>query len=295
MTMRGDTTSLMSRIGLGTVQFGTDYGVSNTAGQVSAPEVAAILRSAHAAGIRVLDTAASYGVAEEILGHSIAPDQNFAIVTKALPLSHGLENIEKRARQSLDLLGRTSAEAILVHAACDLAGPEGPRLWTLLQRLRDEGLYRRIGISAYFDDAPLELARRYQPDLMQLPFSILDQRLLQNGELARIKELGIEIHVRSVFLQGLIFMDSGRLPARLADAGPALSATQVRIRRAGLRPIEAAVGFVLAQDDVDVAVVGVTNRDELAQIIATSAKSMPDFDWRSCAIDDPVALTPSLW
>ncbi|QOZ52004.1 aldo/keto reductase [Bradyrhizobium sp. CCBAU 53338] len=296
MTARNDiTTSLASRIGLGTVQFGTNYGVSNAAGQVPAPEVAAILRSAHAAGVRVLDTAASYGTAEEVLGAALAPDQDFAIVTKALPLSHGLEEVERRARRSLDLLGRSPADAILIHAARDLAGSEGPRLWTLLERLRDEGLYRRIGISAYLDDGPLELARRYRPDLMQLPFSILDQRLRQNGELALLKKLGIEVHARSVFLQGLLFMDSERLPARLAHAGPALAATQARIKQAGLRPIEAAIGFILAQDDVDIAIVGVTSRDELAEIVSASATRLPDFDWRACAIDDPVTLTPSLW
>ncbi|MGY3616563.1 aldo/keto reductase [Bradyrhizobium sp. USDA 10063] len=296
MAARDDiATSPASRIGLGTVQFGTAYGVSNIAGQVPAAEVAAILRSAHAAGIRVLDTAASYGTAEEILGAALAPHQDFAIVTKALPLSHGLEEVERRARRSLDLLGRRPADAILIHAAGDLAGPDGPRLWALLERLRDEGLYRRIGISAYFADGPLELARQYRPDLMQLPFSILDQRLRQNGELALLKQLGIEIHVRSVFLQGLLFMDPARLPPRLAHAGPALANTQARIRQAGLRPIEAAVGFVLAQDHVDVAVVGVTSADELAEIVAASATRVRDLDWRACAIDDPVTLTPSLW
>lgn len=296
MTMRDPTKSRASaKIGLGTVQFGMNYGVSNGAGQVPPPDVAEILRSAHTAGIRILDTAASYGTAEQVLGAALADDQDFAIVTKVLPLSHGLEEIEKRARRSLDLLGRKPAEAILIHSARDLFYSEGPRLWRLLQRLRDEGLYKRIGISAYFDDKPLELARQYQPDLMQLPFSILDQRLRRNGDLARVKQLGIEIHVRSVFLQGLLFMDPMRLPARLANAGPALANTQARIKEAGLGPIEAAIGFALGQDDIDVAVVGVTSRDQLAQIIAASAKHLPDFDWEACAIGDATTLTPSLW
>ncbi|MGY4468397.1 aryl-alcohol dehydrogenase-like predicted oxidoreductase [Bradyrhizobium sp. LB9.1b] len=216
-------------------------------------------------------------------------------MTKALPLSHGLEQVERRARRSLDLLGRRPADAILVHAAGDLAGPDGSRLWALLERLRDEGLYRRIGISAYFADRPLELARRYRPDLMQLPFSLLDQRLQQSGQLALLKELDIEIQVRSVFLQGLLFMDPAQLPPRLAHAGPALANTQARIRQAGVRLIEAALGFVLAQDDVDVTVVGVTNTHELAQIVAALATRVSDIDWRACAIDDPVTLTPSLW
>jgi len=90
-------------------------------------------------------------------------------------------------------------------------------------------------------------------------------------------------------------MDATKLPARLAHAGLPLATIQARIRHAGLQPIEAAVGFVLAQDNIDIAIVGVTSRNELAQIIAASTKPLPDYDWRSCAIDDPIMLTPSLW
>lgn len=296
MSARRDIKSLpASRIGLGTVQFGINYGVSNTTGQVSAPEVSAILATASEGGIRVLDTAASYGTAEQALGRALQPGHRFDIVTKTLPLSHGLEDVENRARRSLEYLGEKQAEAILVHAAQDLVGPDGPRLWALLQRLRDEGLFKRIGISAYFADAPLELARRYRPDLMQIPFSILDQRLLQNGELASLKELGIEIHVRSIFLQGLLMMDPRKLPANLTHAGPALAATRARIREAGLTPVAAGIGFALARSEVDIAVVGVTRSDELSEIVAASAAALPEFDWAACAIDDAIALTPSRW
>ena len=296
MTTRRDTgAASVSRIGLGTVQFGIDYGVSNTAGQVPASEVSTILAAAHEAGIRVLDTAASYGTAEEVLGRAMRPADTFNIVTKTLPLSHGLKEVESRARRSLEYLGRKPADAILVHAAQDLLSPDGPRLWKLLQRLRDEGLFRRIGISAYFADRPLELARRYRPELMQIPFSILDQRLKQNGELAFLKELEIEIHVRSIFLQGLLLMDPKKLPANLAHAGPALAATRTRIAQAGLTPVAAAVGFVLAQKEVDVAIVGVTGRGELSEIVTASAANLGGLDWSTCAIDDALTLTPSRW
>jgi aryl-alcohol dehydrogenase-like predicted oxidoreductase len=287
--------NVASRIGLGTVQFGMDYGVSNPTGKVSAPEVSAILAAAEAAGIRMLDTAASYGSAEQVLGRALRPGHPFAIVTKTLPLRDGLEQVEIRARQSLEYLGTKPVDAILVHAAQNLAGSDGPRLWKLLQRLRDEGLFRRIGISAYVADRPLELARKYRPDIVQIPFSILDQRLKQTGELKSLKELGIEIHVRSIFLQGLLLMEPKNLPAKLAHAGAALAATQARIGKAGLTNLAAAIGFVLAQHEVDIAVVGVTRQSELLEILAAAAEPLPAIDWSACAIDDVLALTPSLW
>jgi aryl-alcohol dehydrogenase-like predicted oxidoreductase len=168
-------------------------------------------------------------------------------------------------------------------------------LWSLLQRLRGEGLCQRIGISAYVNDGPLELAQKYRPDLIQIPFSVLDQRLKRSGALQGLKELQIEVHARSIFLQGLLLMESRKLPARLAHAEPVLAAIRARIERAGLTPIEAAVSFVLGQKEVDVALVGVTRDAELADIIAASAVKCPEFDWAACAIDDPVTLTPSLW
>jgi aryl-alcohol dehydrogenase-like predicted oxidoreductase len=285
----------VSRIGLGTVQFGTDYGVSNTGGEVPVSEVARILAFAHQAGIEVLDTAASYGKAEEAIGVAMQTDHRFRIVTKALPLSHGLDAVEKRARASLALLGRKPVDAILVHAAQDLGGPDGARLWSLLQRLRDEGLYERIGISAYVDGGPLDLARRYRPDLMQVPFSLLDQRIKRSGVLEALKALDIEVHVRSIFLQGLLLMDPGQLPGNLTRSEATLAATRARIRQAGLTPIEAALGFVLGQEEVDIALVGVTRQTELSEIVTASEAKVPKFDWEACAIEDPVTLTPSLW
>ena len=295
MMAHDPSAAAVSRLGLGTVQFGTDYGISNTAGRVPAPEISLILASARRAGIGVIDTAASYGTAEEAIGRALRDADRFRIVTKALPLSHGIEEVETRARHSLGLLGRKPLDAILVHAAQDLAGPDGPRLWSLLQRLRDEGLYERIGISAYVDDGPLELARKFRPDLIQIPFSVLDQRLKRSGTLQELKELQVEVHARSIFLQGLLLMDPRRLPARLAHAAPALAATRARIERAGLTPIEAALGFVLGQGEIDIALVGVTRDAELSEIVTASAARSTEFDWSSCAIDDPVTLTPSLW
>jgi aryl-alcohol dehydrogenase-like predicted oxidoreductase len=285
----------MSRIGLGTVQFGMDYGVSNEVGQVASTEVSEILVAATEAGIRMLDTAASYGAAEEVLGRALLPNHRFDIVTKTLPLSHGLSEVEKRARRSLEYLGQKPLDAILVHAARDLAGPDGPKLWELLERLRGEGLFKRIGISAYVDDNPLFLAERYRPDLMQVPFSLLDQRLRRTGALDRIKETGAEIHARSIFLQGLLLMNPSRLPAKLVHSAPALAAIRARIEEAGMTPIEAALGFVLSQGEVDVAIVGITGRSELSEIVAASRATLSTFDWAACAIDDPLTLTPSLW
>jgi aryl-alcohol dehydrogenase-like predicted oxidoreductase len=275
----------MNKLGLGTVQFGQAYGVSNTRGQIPTPEAAAILQRAAESGITLLDTAANYGAAESVLtGLDTAP---FRIVTKTIALKNGLDTLLDRARQSAATL---NADTLLVHAAGDLADET---LWPALQRLKNEGVFRKIGISAYVADNPVALAARFKPDVMQLPLSLLDQRLLANGTLARLKDMGVEIHARSLFLQGLLFLDA--LPPKLQPAALQLKSIKAKIAAADATPLAAALGFVLSRPEIAYGVVGVTSLVELNEILAAAKHPLPDLDWTAMALTDELVLTPSLW
>lgn len=279
----------MTGLGLGTVQFGQPYGISNSGGQVPRAEAARILARAAAGGVAVLDTAANYGEAEAVLGG--LDTRAFRIVTKTIGLANGLDAVIARARQSRATLGRV--DLLLVHAAADLVGPGGDAYWAALRGLKEEGVVGGIGISAYVADDPAMLAGRFRPDAMQVPFSLLDQRLLASGALARMKDMGVEIHVRSVFLQGLLFLE--RLPDALRGAAAALAAVKTRIRDAGATPLAAALAFVLSRPEIDIALVGVTTAAELDEILAAAVLPPPAIDWTACALDDEKVLTPSLW
>jgi aryl-alcohol dehydrogenase-like predicted oxidoreductase len=255
---------------------------------VPAADVRVILARAARAGICLLDTAANYGEAEQVL--SEMDTSSFRIVSKTLGVRHGVDRVVARARQSARILGRL--DLLLVHSVGDLLGPQGEALWRALQALKKEGVTGGVGISAYVADDPVRLAERFCPDAMQLPFSILDQRLLRDGSLARLKELGVEVHARSLFLQGLLFMDV--LPEKLQYAAPALEAVKARMAAAGTTPLAAALGFVLSRPEVAVAVVGVAALKQLDEIM-TALAPPPDLDWAACALDDARILTPSLW
>lgn len=274
----------MAKLGLGTVQFGQAYGVSNVHGKVSPDTVRAILRRASEEGITVLDTAANYGEAEQILGQF--DTSAFRIVTKTISVKNGVDAVLVRARQSAQSL---SADTLLVHAAGDLANDE---LWPALQRLKTDGIFRRIGISVYAADNPAALAARFQPDVMQLPLSLLDQRLLKDGTLAWLKEHGVEVHARSIFLQGLLFLE--KLPAKLAYAAPQLATVKSAIQAAGSTPLAAALGFALSRPEISVALLGVTSLPELNEILGAAANP-PTLDWDALALDDEMLLTPSRW
>ena len=288
-------TRALSRLGIGTVQFGQAYGVSNARGQVPIAEVGAILKRAADAGVRTLDTAANYGEAEAVLGTLGDATKPFRLVTKTASIRNGVEAVIARARQSVETLRRKPIDLLLVHAVSDLLAADGPKLWQSLLALRDEGLFGGIGISCYLADDPVALARRFHPAAMQLPASLLDQRLIRSGDLAAIKDMGVEIHVRSIFLQGLLFLPEDRLPAKLKHAAPQLAAIRQRIAQVGSTPLEAALAFALARPEIDVAVVGVTTLAELDEIIAAAQKPPPTIDWQACALDDETVLTPSQW
>lgn len=273
------------KLGLGTVQFGQAYGVSNTNGQVGHGEAAAILARAAAVGIAVLDTAANYGEAENVLAAlDTAP---FRIVTKTIGIKHGVEAVVARARASANAL---KADTLLVHAAGDLADDA---LWPALQQLKAEGVFRHIGISAYVADDPAGLAARWRPDVMQVPFSLLDQRLLADGSLARLRDMGVEVHARSLFLQGLLLM--ALPPEKLKDSAPHLARLRATLAQAGTTPLAAALGFVLARPEIAVGLVGVTSPTELDEIIAAAKQPLPALDWAALALMDERILTPSLW
>jgi aryl-alcohol dehydrogenase-like predicted oxidoreductase len=279
---------MLEKLGLGTVQFGQAYGVSNRSGQVPKKEAAAILERAAKAGVRLLDTAANYGAAENIL--AFLNTSAFRMVTKTINLTHGLDGVIARARQSAQSL---KADTLLVHAANDLRGEDGEALWNALRQLKSEGIFRNIGISAYVADDPAALAERFRPDVMQVPFSLLDQRLLMNGTLAGLQALGVEVHARSLFLQGLLFMEE--LPAKLRHAGAHLARARKTLADANVTPLAAALDFVLMQPEIAFGLVGVTSGQELDEIIAAAGQPLPSLDWASFALKDEIVLTPSLW
>lgn len=292
----------MSELGLGTAQLGLPYGVSNRGGQPSEDEAAAILASALNRGIRTIDTAPAYGESEELLGRLLPASHTVRFVTKTPPLPGGevseddCDAVRRSAERSLERLRRDRLDALLVHHGSELALPGGERLAGTLAELRDSGLVSRLGASVY-DRAELDAARERLPlDLVQLPLNAFDQRFLRDGTLELLDGEGVEVHVRSAFLQGLLLMDPEQLPAHLAAAEEPLRRFHEERLRAGLGPIEAALGFVDGAPGVDVTLVGTNSVAELEQCVtALRGRPGPAMDYAPLAVDDPNLIDPRQW
>src|ERR1700742_2194797 len=196
-------TAQQAELALGSAQFGVDRGPFNP--RTPEREVRQVLETAAASRLTLIDASPAWGDCERVLGRSWPFPSPFRVMTKTLRAAEGLDRLESRARRSLERLGLARADALIVDCAEDLLGPDGRQLWARLEKLKGEGLFRRIGVSAQGSDAPALIARRFRPDLIQLPCSLLDQRLVRDGTLATIAGRGVEVQIRSVFLNGLLF------------------------------------------------------------------------------------------
>jgi aryl-alcohol dehydrogenase-like predicted oxidoreductase len=282
------------KIALGTVQFGVDYGVSNAAGRTPPAEVARILQLAAASGIDTLDTARAYGTAEQVLGDALAAaPHTFRVITKTQPGAVGTA-VADSLGASLAALRLPAVDALLFHRAADLEGDAGARNWAVAEQLRAQGLVQRLGLSAYTGAEVRAAATRFPLDLVQLPANLLDQRLLRDGTLAWLAARGVEVHVRSAFLQGLLLMAPGTQPAWFDRVRPQLDRFHARCRDAQLSPLAACLGFLVARPEIARVVVGVNDAAQLRDIVAAAQpRELPSFD--DLAVDDPDIIDPSRW
>jgi len=285
--------------GLGTVQFGQAYGISNARGQVRPDEVAAILDAAADAGCAVLDTAALYGDSEGVLGRCPAV-RRFRVVSKTVQFRTGsigpTEAAALRAgiESSLTRLRLERVHGLMIHHADDLLVPGGERLWAVLQQARAEGLAGRIGASVYDASQIARLLDRYPLEIVQVPLNVLDQRLIASGQLENLQRRGIEVHARSVFLQGLLLMPPEMVHPRFAPVQPLLRAFHAAAAERGLTPLQAAMAFVRDRAELSAIVVGVTCVDELDQCLAAYREAV-SFDAARFACADERYVNPARW
>jgi len=288
------------KVGLGTVQFGMDYGISNKDGQTSPDECAKILNTAWAHGIQVIDTATLYGSSEEVIGRNLPPSSEFKIVTKTpsigldeILLQH-LTEVESTFNESLSKLKQTDVYGLLAHNANDLLVRNGQKLFRCMENLKESGRVSKIGVSAYSPQQVDAILDRFPIDLIQVPINILDQRLISGGQLSKLKECGVEVHARSAFLQGLLLMPLSSVSDYFSTISPLIARYHQVIFEAGITPIQAAISFLAQNPYIDVIVCGVNNSKQLVEI-CEAATITTAIDFSQFEVSDESIINPSRW
>ena len=284
------------RLALGTVQFGLDYGVANKAGQVAPDEVRRILAMAQQMGMSTLDTAINYGQSEQVLGQCGV--DAWKVVTKlpALPVEQiNVEAwVQTHLQQSMTRLGVQTFHAVLLHKPQDLMAPQGEQLLKALHQVKLQGQSLKTGISVY---SPEELDTYYALhhfDVVQAPFSILDQRLKNSGWLGRLNDMGVEVHSRSAFLQGLLLMNAQERPEKFAPWTKVWHHWDAWLDTHGLTPLQACIRYPLSLPEIDHVLIGVDSALHLQQIADAATGAFPKSpDWPMPL--DLELLLPSRW
>ncbi len=283
------------KLALGTAQFGLAYGIASPQPQVSYAESKAVVDYASRQGMTVLDTAMGYGESEARLGEIGV--HAWKVISK-LPEVPAGENvttwITKAVKTSLEKLKIESLYGLLLHRPAQLLEDQGPEIYTALQRLKADGLVEKTGVSIY---QPSELEAIFSVgdfDLIQSPLSVLDRRLITSGWLDRLADRGVEVHARSVFLQGLLLMSADQRPAKFDRWSGLFAHYHDWITATGLSPLQACIAYMSAIPHIQHVVVGVNSLKHIEEILQAQTCLAPNLS-AGLATDDDELLNPLTW
>ncbi len=284
---------MRNKIVLGTVQFGVKYGINNTSGQVNLDEVCKILEISKMEGINILDTSSAYGTSEVVLGEALKMNSTqFNIVSK-YPRCE--ESVRSTFENSIGKLGVDSLYGYLVHHFDFYQ--EKQEIFDEMTALKNEGKIKKVGFSLYnVEQLQYLLDRGVKFDLLQFPYNIFDKRF--EPYMPELVDMGVEIHTRSAFLQGLFFKDTNTLSERLMPLKNYLDDLHHYCSNRGLSVEQLALGYVISNPSVKGALIGVDNHEQLEAnlMVASVNLSHEDIDYISnIDIKEKALLNPVNW
>ena len=264
----------MNRIVLGGAQLGLPYGILNGGETLSREEVARILDAAVDHGIDSIDTAIAYGQSESLIGET--SQNRFSIISKLPPLpvdvSSVSEWVHSQVQGSLSRLKCTSLDALLLHRPQDLTGAHGAELYAAIGSLMTKKMIRRFGVSIYSPDDLEGLIGTFDFHVVQAPLNVFDRRIL--GVTNQLSALNIEVHARSVFLQGVLIASPKDRPQRFEPWSEHFALFDEWVRSSGMSAMACCLGFALQQPGIAKLVIGTTSAESLDEIMNSIPNSV---------------------
>jgi len=285
--------SLAKKLAIGSVQFGLDYGIANQNGQVNADGIHFILDLAFENNITTLDTAKAYGESEESIGKYLKKTKKiWSVITK---VSDCNQSIIEQIKDSIEKL-TVRPTIVLAHSTNLFLDP---RFQSEVQEAKDNELIHSIGVSLYNEkEINQVLESELKPEVVQLPMNILDSRLYRHGALGNLFEKGIEIHVRSAFLQGMFYLPESDLKTRFVDALPFLNRLKAIAAETDLTLPEMSLLWLVNLEEVCKVVIGIDNAYQLNMHLQTLEKKVNSIVFKealSVHYENENILNPSLW
>ena len=281
-----------SKIILGGAQFGMSYGISRKYDNIDENFKHHILRFAYSNGINSIDLAQNYGRSEELVGNYIKQEtkQNWDIITKTNVEQH---RISISLSQSIKKLG-VVPHTVLAHKVVNYINKE---YCLKLHSLKNKGI-KKIGVSIYSIDDIKKVLKVIKPDVIQFPLNIVDSKLYRSKILEYLKEQGIELHARSIWLQGLFHLPLIVLRKRFKDILPTIEKLTNLAETYKLTLPELSLKWVQSIPEVDKVIIGVEDIDQLKANLNALDKEVDKEVFREALLikyENENILNPSLW
>jgi len=286
---------LTERLVLGTAQFGLDYGINNINGRLTKKEIFHILKIAHSGGIRELDTANVYGNSEKLIGEFLDQNRNlkFKITSK---ISKKSLSFESQINNSLSDLRIKKIDTLLFHSL-DLYEYFKDQLQEYIS-FNKNCPFDEIGVSVYTNKELQTLMNEKVIDRIQVPFNLFDNVNYRGDIFLRLKSENKKIDIRSIFLQGLFFIDTEKLPEKLKSFKTSLELLKEISNKSGLNIQQLAMGYVSSFSFIDKILIGVDSIDQINNNLkysnTTLSKSLKK-KLENIPIENPEFLNPVLW
>ena len=284
---------------LGTVQFGLNYGINNQQGKPSDSSVKSILDKAYTTGITLLDTAEAYGDAQERIGlYHNKYGNKFKVITKFSSSVKNLpSNISDRVLNNIKILNIDSLYCYMFHSFNDFNN-YFYEFEKDLCLLKNNGFIQKMGISLQTNEEFEKILEFDNIDLIQIPFNLLDNSNKRNEILIKAKQKGIEVHTRSVFLQGLIFKNPTDKNPIVKSLKSELEILNRIANKSNCSMEELALSYCLHQKNINNIIIGVDSINQLNANIRAASYNILEDDIKvinNINIKDLDLLNPSLW
>ncbi len=288
---------MRNKIILGTVQFGLPYGINNSIGQLNQEAVFEILNYSHENNISTLDTANAYGTATQVIGNFHKQYKKHFQVNSKFHVSEG--NLSNSVESELKQMDIDSFHVYSFHSFKDFKSCS-QQMKMQLRALKKEERIHKIGLSVYGNEQFSEAIESDLIDVIQFPYNLLDNDYQRGEFIERAKKSGKELHVRSVFLQGLFFMNENEVPTKLEALKPNLAEIKYIAQKGQMSVYDLALGYALSNPDIDKVLIGIDSLDQLRKNIESLDKTE---NWNKEAflkvnnirIEDIELLNPVNW
>ncbi len=299
----------LSSFMLGTVQLGMEYGLGEDKAKPSQEKAFQILDRAMELGVNTLDTADNYGDSEAVIGRWMGYRRQAGletpwVVTKVSTLDHSSYDalrdcVFRKTEGCMKNLGVDKIDCMMVHAFEDYAD-DRDNMRKIFDDMKAQGMYEYNAISAYSRHDYGVLAESGF-DAVQIPLNVFDWSQIENGGMEKLKNAGMMVYTRSVFLQGLVFQKPEKLDPRMDFCVQPLTRYLELCKEFELSPAVLALSFALSVPGVTNTVLGCDNVQQLeanCELFNQTVKLTQE-QWnllRDAFVNiDPRVINPGVW